>query len=194
MRKIIILTLAFTLLLTGCGKQAEIPKTAKELKMEKAGQQIDNYKNYQADSNELTKIVSYEGMNYYYASNGKRYTFPNETILLSWFPNLDITTINQAELDTLYETQLGGNVSLRPGSLMITETDPKTYLITNDNEMKIFGNLTLLENLYGENHEQYIIEIPNKFYTQYNNTGSINQPEQIPQISLTESIDQNLGF
>jgi len=32
---------------------------------------------------------------------------------------------------------------------MMTETDPKIYFITQNGQIKIFGNLTLLEKLYG---------------------------------------------
>jgi hypothetical protein len=193
MKKFIILTIALSLIITGCGK-TQTPPTEKDIKLEKASQQINNYMNYQPDLDELSNIVSYEGMNYYYASNNKRYTFPNETIFHSWFSDTQVSTIPTADLEVLYETPLGGNVSLRPGTLMMTETDPKIYMITNDNEMKIFGNLTLLKSLYGDNYQDLITDIPNRFYTQYKNTGAINQPEQIPELPINISIDQNLGF
>jgi hypothetical protein len=193
MKKVIIFLFAFSLILTGCVSQPA-EKTEKDIAIENAQQQIDNSLNYQPNLDELDKVVRLEeGLAYYYASDNKRYTFPDETSFKSWFPKTDLNEVKIADLETLYETSLGGNVPLRPGSLIMTETDPKIYMITNNIEMKIFGNSTLLETLYGQDYQNLITDIPNKFFTQYNITGAINQPQDIPQIPLDLTIDQNLN-
>lgn len=164
--------------------------------MEQARTSVNNYLNYQYSETDLTKIKRLDEDNnlYFYAADGKRYVFPNMTIFESWFGQKDIEQFTAESKEKMYESGFGGNVTLRPGTLMMTETDPKIYFITGNGEMKIFGNLTLLETLYGSAYKDMIVEIPNFYFTQYDNIGTINDPADIPMIPANITIDQDKGL
>jgi hypothetical protein len=67
---------------------------------------------------------------YWYASNGRRYVFPNAGTFRSWVgPSgmADIVTVNDYELHSI---PLGGNITYRPGArLLKIKTDPKVYAV-----------------------------------------------------------------
>ncbi|MBD3360113.1 MAG: hypothetical protein GF365_05415 [Candidatus Buchananbacteria bacterium] len=195
MKKIItifILVIIFSLILVACNKSVDL--TAQE-KFNIAQTQVDNYFNYRINKNEYEKIARSENNDlYYYAANGKRYIFPNLAIFESWFDDYDINHFEIHDLQTLYQTPLGGNVTLRPGTLMMTETDPSIYLITDNGNMKVFENLELLEELYGFGYEDLIVPIPNFYFTNYKKTGTITKPEDFPKIPANLTIDQDKGF
>ncbi len=194
MKKIIIissLVIIFSLALTACNQFADLS----EQDINIAQNQVANYFNYQISQDEYTKIArSANNDLYYYAADGKRYIFPNLTIFESWFNDYDINNFEIHDLQTLYQTPLGGNVTLRPGTLMMTETDPNIYLITGNGNMKVFENLELLKELYGSDYEALIVTIPNFYFTNYKKDGTITKLEDFPQISDNLTIDQDKGF
>jgi len=202
MKKVLLIcAILLTILsLNGCSWFNKAPRTldqaqTKEDKLKWAKAQVDNYFAYTTAKGETDKLSKLSDADiYYYANDNKRYYFPDLNIFKTWFKNADINTIKSETKEKMYETALGGNVTLRPGTLMMTETDPKIYLITGNGKMKIFGNLTLLEQLYGKDYKTYIVEIPNFFFTQYENQGAINQPEEYPEIKTGQTInlDKNL--
>src|SRR3990167_11552322 len=65
---------------------------------------------------------------YYYASNGKRYVFPNEKTYFTWYTDFStVKTISDAQLGVI---AIGGNVTYRPGMKMLKiTTDPRTYVV-----------------------------------------------------------------
>jgi hypothetical protein len=194
MKKIIIiysLVIIFSLGLTACNQANDL----NEQDFNIAKKQVENYFNYQINQAEYAKIARSENNDlYYYAADGKRYVFPNLTIFESWFDDYDINNFELHNLQILYKTPLGGNVTLRPGTLMMTETDPNIYLITGNGNMKIFENLELLTKLYGPDYEDLIATIPNFYFTNYKKTGIITKPEDFPKIPADLTIDQDKGF
>lgn len=193
MKKIVVflILITITLSLSACKND----KLTYEQKLNIAKEQVTNYLNQPIIKDEYEKITRSENNDlYYYAADGKRYIFPNLATFESWFDDYDINNFEIQDLETLYQTPLGGNVTLRPGSLMMTETDPKIYLITGNGEMKIFTNLDLLEELYGFGYEDMIVHIPNFYFTNYKKIGTINKPEDFPQIPTSLTIDQDKGF
>lgn len=217
MKKLLCLLISICLIwgLAGCGKkqsqqaQNQNQQDKKELlppdvkvpsqqgeAFTKATQSINNYLNYQYNKDDLAKITKAKdtGDLYFHAADGKRYVFPDINIFKSWFGEQNLDQFEAQTKEKLYETGLGGNVTLRPGTLMMTETDPKIYYITGNGQMKIFGNLTLLEKLYGKDYKSKIVTIPNFYFTQYENIGSVNNPEDIPEIIANITIDQDKGL
>ncbi len=193
-KSLILLILGSLIIITAC-QNNKMPKQIDDNDLNYAKEQIANYFNYQYNPGELKKLARSENNDiYYYAADGKRYVFPNLDIFKSWFGDYDINKLELQDLQTLYETPLGGNVTLRPGSLMMTETNLDIYLITGDSAMKVIKNFDLLIELYGTNYKDYIITIPNFYFTQYENTGIINQAGDIPSIINNLTIDQDKGF
>ncbi len=194
MKKSLFLLLVALLIFSGC-QNSWNKNEQEDNALNQAKAQVANYLNYTYQPEEVRKLARAENNDiYYYAADGKRYVFPNHDIFKSWFANYDINNIKIHNLETLYKTELGGNVTLRPGSLMMTETDPAIYLITGNGMMKTIENSELLVQLYGKNYNDYIIMIPNFYFTQYKNIGVITQAQEIPNIKADLTIDQDKGF
>jgi len=167
--------------------------TDNQLKKEK--QQVSNYLNYQFSDGEFNKLKRSEKNDiYYYAANGKRYVFPDDATYKSWFPTILPNDIMLYSLDKLYETPLGGNVTLRPGSLMQTPTDPNVYLVIKNGQINAVSDPKLLTKLYGENWQKLIITIPNFYFTNYKVIKPINSLADFPDIPSQITIDQDKGL
>lgn len=96
----------------------------------------------------------------------ERYTFPNSTTFLSWYPNFNtVQTVDDSELA---DFQLKRNVTLRPGTLVKSATYPQVYLITD-----VFGTMrhipseTRARELWGPNWASLVHDIPDEFFTNY---------------------------
>ena len=63
-----------------------------------------------------------------YGSDGKRYTFPNDKVFLSWYKDFKtVKTLSDAQVGGI---QLAGTVSYRPGTYLVKiQTDPKVYAV-----------------------------------------------------------------
>lgn len=206
MKKIFLLTIAFTILISGCGQKTANPTntqlpakpqtsiTKETATLDNAKQQVINYNNYIADPQEIKKVVnSQDNTLYYYGTDNKRYTFPNQDIFKSWFGEVDIKTLKIETKETLYKTELGGNVTLRPGSLMATETDPNVYLIIKNGQIKVIDQ-NILNEIYGNNWKRLIYNLPNFYFTQYENIGTITNVKDFPNIIPKMSINQDKGL
>ena len=103
---------------------------------------------------------------YYFAENGKRYTFPNEKTYFSWYANFDtVKTIPDTSLQAL---PLGGNVTYRPGYKMVkVDTDPRTYVVDQGGVLRHVPSEQLAETLYGMNWNNRIDDIADAFFVNY---------------------------
>ncbi len=103
---------------------------------------------------------------YYYASDGKRYVFPNENVYYSWFFNFDdIVTITDEELASI---PIGGNVTNRPGIRMIKlQTDPKTYAVAPGGILRWVTTEEIAESMYGHEWNQYVDDVSDALFVNY---------------------------
>lgn len=133
---------------------------------------------------------------YYYASNGRRYVFTNEKVYLSWYPNF--TTVRSIPIDQMSLIPIGGNITYRPGSKMVKfQTDTKTYLPTRGGVLRWVQTEEVARTYFGTNWNQYVDDISEAFYTNYQFGDPIGNPLdlslQIVQ-SGTNSINVHLGL
>ena len=103
---------------------------------------------------------------YYYATDGKRYVFPNEKSYLSWYKDFStVKTITDAELAAL---TIGGNVTIRPGTKLVKiTTDPKTYAVTQGGVLRWIQSEDIAKALYGNNWAQRVVDVPDAFFVNY---------------------------
>lgn len=103
---------------------------------------------------------------YYYASNGKRYVFPNEKTYKTWFNDFSsVVTITDAELAAI---QIGGNIVYRPGTRLVKiTTDPKVYAVSAHGTLHWITSEALATQLYGANWNQMIDDVSDAFFTNY---------------------------
>jgi Bacterial Ig-like domain (group 1) len=103
---------------------------------------------------------------YYYASDGKRYVFPNEKVYFTWYPTFaDVQTLT---LQDMTKIPIGGNVTYRPGAKLVKfQTDNKVYAVYQNGQLRWVPTEQLAKDLYGENWMTKVDDINESFYVNY---------------------------
>ena len=103
---------------------------------------------------------------YYFASNGKRFVFPNEKTYFTWYTDFSgVKTISDGQLATV---PLGGNVTYRPGRKMVkVTTDPRVYVVDQGGVLRHVGSEQLALTLYPINWRNNVDDVPDAFFTNY---------------------------
>lgn len=103
---------------------------------------------------------------YYYASNGRRYVFPNEKVFFTWYP--DFSNVQVIPIDQMSLIPIGGNVTYKPGSKLVKfQTDTKTYLPTKGGVLRWVQTEDVAKGLFGTNWNQHVDDISEAFYVNY---------------------------
>lgn len=133
---------------------------------------------------------------YYYASNGKRYVFPNEKTYFTWYTDFsNIKTLSGPQLGVI---PIGGNVTYRPGVKMLkVTTDPRTYVVDQGGILRHVGSESLANTLYGLNWQKKIEDLPDSFFTNYRvgtdiQTASDYNPANVSTLTATIAQDKQL--
>lgn len=131
---------------------------------------------------------------YYYACNGTRQAFFNESVYFSWFSDFSqVRTITDEQLASL---PLGPNVTYRPGKKLIKiQTDPKVYAIDKDSTLRWVISENLAKSLYGLDWTAKVADLTPAFFTNYKVGENIEAtqdyyPQNVSAASV--KIDQNL--
>lgn len=103
---------------------------------------------------------------YYYAGDGQRYAFPNEKTYFTWYTDFSgVVTMTDSELAAI---PLGGNIVYRPGSHWIKiQSDPKTYAVTPQGQIRWIESETVAVGLAGSDWNTFIDDVPDVFFVDY---------------------------
>jgi hypothetical protein len=103
---------------------------------------------------------------YWYATDGKRYVFPNAQSFYSWFPNFNnVSVITDAEL---YAITIGGNVTFRPGAKLVkVNTDPRVYAVSRGGVLRHVTSEYLASQLYGSDWNTKVADVADVYFTNY---------------------------
>lgn len=105
---------------------------------------------------------------YWYATNGKRYVFPNAKTFYTWFTANDfgrVQTVSDAELSRL---PLGGNVTYRPGAKLVkVTTDPRVYAVSRYGTLRWLTSESVATQLYGPNWRYQVEDLPDPYFVNY---------------------------
>ena len=116
-------------------------------------------------------LIKMDGLSsvYYLAGDGKRYVFPNEKTYFSWYADFSsVKTIPQSELESY---PLGKNVTVRPGTVLIKiQTNPKVFAVEPGGKLVWVPDEATAKALYGDMWAKRIIDVPDSFFTNYNET------------------------
>ncbi len=114
----------------------------------------------------------------YYYYGGERWTFPNEKTYMTWYSNFnDVMTVSDSQLASY---PLAGNIVVRPGTWMVKiDTDPKTYVVTTDGEIRWVETEEVATDLYGSDWNKWIIDVPDVFFTDYSEGSSMMTAELV---------------
>ena len=89
---------------------------------------------------------------YWYASNGKRYVFPNVKTYYTWFTSNDFGRVQVISDYELSQIPLGGNVTYRGGAKLVkVTTDPRVYAVSRYGTLRWVTSEYLASQLYGTN-------------------------------------------
>lgn len=115
---------------------------------------------------------------YYYASDSKRYVFPNETTFFSWFSDFSsVKVITDAELAAI---PMITNLTIRPGTKLVKiTTDPKVYALSTGGVLHWVTSEALATSLYGSNWSRRVVDVPDGYFSNYT-TGSALSSEVHP--------------
>lgn len=134
---------------------------------------------------------------YYFASDGRRYVFPNEKTYFTWYADFSrVKTIPDGHLSTI---PLGRtNVTYRPGRKMLKiMSDPRTYVVDRGGVLRHITTEQLAMTLYGISWKQQVDDLPDSFFANYRVGTAIQSATDFdPQdvMTLTTRIDQDKGF
>lgn len=133
---------------------------------------------------------------YYYASDGRRYVFPNEKTYFTWytdFANVQIIPIDQMSL-----IPIGGNITYRPGTRMLKfQTDPKTYIITRGGVLRWVKSEEIARAWFGQAWNTFIDDVSEAFYVNYRFGEPVEHPLDLSlQIirDATRTVNADKGF
>ncbi len=103
---------------------------------------------------------------YFYATDGRRYVFPNVETYTSWYPTFaNISTVSNEDLGSI---SIGGNVTIKPGSKLVkVTTDPKVYAVASGRTLRWVKTETIARTLYGATWNTNVVDVPDTFFTNY---------------------------
>ncbi len=103
---------------------------------------------------------------YLVTAEGKRRTFPNETVWNSYYTDFSkVKTISQ---DVMAQIPLGKNATLRAGTWLIKiPTDSKVYAVEPSGVARWIENASIAQDLYGQNWATRVIDLPDVFFSDY---------------------------
>jgi hypothetical protein len=157
-----------------------------------AKQQISNYQAYQAPAREIDKVKRNEkDFFYYYAADGARYVFPDLSVFKSWFGDYDVDKLAFEDVAAMSKSPLGGNVTLRPGTLLQSPTLLDTFIVIKNGRIRPVSDAKLLEEFYGADWAKLVIQLPDYYFSQYVIGKVINSASDFPEISAQITIDQD---
>ncbi|MBP9747401.1 hypothetical protein KBD13_00495 [Patescibacteria group bacterium] len=103
---------------------------------------------------------------YYFASNGKRYVFPNDKTYFTWYN--DFSQVKVIPAKALSAIPIGGNVTYRPGRKMIKiTTDPRVYAVDQGGVLRHVMTESIAQSLYSLSWKQQIDDVPDQLFTNY---------------------------
>jgi hypothetical protein len=99
-------------------------------------------------------------------SDGTRDLFPNDAVYYSWFS--DFSGVLTLKPEELAPYRLRANITMKPGSLIKVQTDPKVYLVSDDQgTLRWIETETRARELYGDGWAGFVKDVPDTFFTNY---------------------------
>lgn len=98
--------------------------------------------------------------------DGTRAVFPNDATYISWFSDFSgVTTLTLQDLSTY---RLTSNVTMKTGSLVKIESDPKVYIVADAaGTLRWISSETRARELFGEGWAGFVKDIPVTFFPNY---------------------------
>jgi hypothetical protein len=99
-------------------------------------------------------------------NDGTRSVFPNQAVYLSWFS--DFSPVITLPVEQLAAYRLSANITMKPGSLVKIESDPKVYVVSDvTGTLRWITSEQLARELYGDGWAGFVKDIPVTFFPNY---------------------------
>ncbi|MCF7794984.1 hypothetical protein K9M50_01325, partial [Patescibacteria group bacterium] len=121
--------------------------------------------NAAAQAGDLIKMDGLSAV-YYLGDDGQRYVFPNESTYMSWYSDFSgVVTVPSSEL---YDYDMNGNVTMRPGTNLVKiTTDLTVYAVEPGGILRSIVSEENAIDLYGEDWADMVVDIPDSFFVNY---------------------------
>lgn len=99
-------------------------------------------------------------------SDGTRRVFPSSAVYHTWFSDFSgVVTIPSSELA---QYRLSSNITMKPGTLIKIQTDPKVYIVsTIDGSLRWIKTEAKAAELYGQGWAGFVKDVPDTFFINY---------------------------
>ena len=98
--------------------------------------------------------------------DGTRAVFPNDATYQSWFA--DFSAVTTVAPEALAAYRLSSNVTMKYGSLIKIESDPKVYLVTDAlGTLRWIPDETRARQLFGDGWAGFVKDVPVTFFSSY---------------------------
>ncbi|MFA6130981.1 MAG: hypothetical protein WC730_01840 [Patescibacteria group bacterium] len=135
---------------------------------------------------DLIRGTTYSAV-YYMGRDGLRYVFPNSNTYFTWYSNFD--TVKFLSDTDLSKIQIGGNVTYRPGVMMIKiNTDPKVYAVAQSGTLRWVSTESIAISLYGSSWNTKIHDVPDSFFSNYTVGEAIDDAAEFVPSTVTASV------
>lgn len=116
----------------------------------------------------LIKTMSGPAVYWYSNATGRRHAFPNMKTFYSWFSPHHFYDMNVFSEPEVAAIPIGENVTYRPASrLLKITTDPRVYAVERGRTIRWIENERTASALYGPHWQQFIDDVPDAFFVNY---------------------------
>lgn len=98
--------------------------------------------------------------------DGTRDIFPSDAVYYSWFS--DFSGVLTLKPEELAPYRVRANITMKPGTLVKVQTDPKVYLVSDiDGSLRWIQTEDRARELYGDGWAGFVKDVPDTFFTNY---------------------------
>lgn|GEM_PF-6206687 len=126
---------------------------------------------------------------YYVDPDCFRYTFPLSQVFFTWEDSYEVVaTVPDKDVAALV---LGGNMPFKPGVVLVKiQSDPKVYAVTENPDsaynpiLRWIESEQLATDIYGPAWNQYVVDVPYVFFTDYVIGEPVDEVTDLPEVDL----------
>ncbi|HUT22263.1 MAG TPA: hypothetical protein VMX18_02530 [Candidatus Bipolaricaulota bacterium] len=108
---------------------------------------------------------------YFYASDGKRYVYPQDKYYFTW--QYDFSVVRNITDSELADISLASNVVTRYGTELVKiQSIPSVYAVSREGDLYKVADQTAAEDLFGSTWSSRILDVQDSFWNNYNDTST----------------------
>jgi hypothetical protein len=102
---------------------------------------------------------------YYYAADGKRHAFQNESVFKSWYKDFeDVVILSQSAMSQI---AIGENVVYKPGNSLVKFDTSTVYAVSYGGQLREIANEEIARVIWGDNWNSLVHDVSVSFFGDY---------------------------